>query len=209
MSGLNGYEFGKRVLDLAGAGVGLLVSSPLLVLIMWRARSKLGRPSLFRHERAGRHGLPFDVLKIRTMTDERDEAGALLPDADRLTPFGQTLRSASIDELPQLWNVLRGEMSLVGPRPLPMRYVNRYSVHQRRRLDVKPGLTGWAQIQGRNLTSWPDRLEQDVWYVDNRSFVLDLKILWRTIGVVLARRGVSAEGQATMEEFFGEGEGAG
>ncbi len=159
---------------------------------------------VLRQERAGRGGVAIVVPKFRTMTDERGSDGELLPDADRLTPLGSRLRSLSLDELPQLWSVLKGDMSLVGPRPLPMKYVERYSAEQRRRLDVKPGITGWAQVSGRNALSWPEKLALDVWYVDNASVWLDIRILARTVMSVVRRDGVSADGHATMPEFMGE-----
>jgi sugar transferase EpsL len=194
----------KRATDIAGAALGLIICSPLVVVaavISWRA---FGRPVLVHHQRAGRHGAPIDVVKLRTMTDERDESGRLLPDEQRLTPAGARLRRWSLDELPQLWTVLTGVMSLVGPRPLPVTYVDRYDEAQRRRLLVKPGMTGWAQVHGRNVLSWPDRLALDVWYVEHCSIVVDMRILIRTIGAVLSGRGVSADGHATMTEFLGD-----
>jgi lipopolysaccharide/colanic/teichoic acid biosynthesis glycosyltransferase len=162
---------------------------------------------LFRQERAGRHGRPFVLTKLRTMTDERGPDGALLPDADRLPVFGSFLRSTSLDELPELVHVLRGEMSLVGPRPLPTTYLDRYSTRQARRHEVRPGITGWAQVNGRNAAGWAERLEMDVWYVDHRSLRLDLRILWRTLRVVASREGVAGDGSATMTEFLGTGDG--
>jgi lipopolysaccharide/colanic/teichoic acid biosynthesis glycosyltransferase len=158
---------------------------------------------LFRQERAGLDGRPFQIVKFRTMTDARGPDGALLSDADRLTPFGRFLRSTSLDELPELWNVLRGDMSLVGPRPLLMRYEPLYTPRQRRRHDVRPGITGWAQVNGRNAMSWEARFELDVWYVEHRSLGLDLRILWRTVATVLRREGVSQAGHVTMEPFAG------
>ncbi len=167
-------------------------------------RFRLGSPVLFRQERAGRNAARILVPKFRSMSDERDPDGNLLPDDERLTPFGAKLRSTSLDELPQLWTVIKGDMSLVGPRPLPTIYVDRYSPLQRRRLDTRPGITGWAQVNGRNATSWPARLEQDVWYVDHASLRLDLRILALTLKTALRRDGVAAEGHATMREFMGE-----
>jgi len=166
-------------------------------------RLKLGKPILFRQPRAGFHGCQFELLKFRTMTNARDPQGRLLPDEQRLTPFGRLLRSTSLDELPQLFNVLRGDMSLVGPRPLLMEYLPRYTPEQARRHEVRPGITGWAQVNGRNVLSWEEKFRMDVWYVDNRSIWLDLKILWLTLRSVLARRGISAPGEATMPEFMG------
>jgi len=166
-------------------------------------RMRLGRPVLFRHVRAGLHGRPFTLYKLRTMTDERDDAGVLLPDAARLTPFGRFLRSTSLDELPELWNVLKGEMSLVGPRPLLPEYLPLYTPEQARRHDVKPGVTGWAQVNGRNAISWQQKLTLDVWYVDHRSFRLDLSILFLTLKKVFLREGVDQSKGVTMERFRG------
>jgi sugar transferase EpsL len=194
----------KRLLDVAIAGGGLLVGWPVIALVAVLVRWRLGSPVLFRQERVGYRGRPFELTKFRTMTDDRAPDGSLLPDEVRLTALGRFLRSTSLDELPELLHVLRGEMSLVGPRPLPAAYLDRYSARQARRHDVLPGLTGWAQVNGRNSTGWAERLEMDVWYVDNRSLWLDLRILCRTIAVVLRRRGVSEDGHATMTEFLGE-----
>lgn len=193
----------KRVLDAVVAGLALAVLSPVLALVAALVRLRLGSPVLFRQERAGMDGAPFVLAKFRTMTDERGPDGELLPDEDRLPAFGSFLRSTSLDELPELVHVLRGEMSLVGPRPLPTKYLARYSPRQARRHEVRPGITGWAQVNGRNTTSWAERLEMDVWYVDNRSLLLDLKVLWRTLRVVASREGVAEDGQVTMTEFFG------
>ena len=187
----------KAAMDRAGAAVGLVVCSPLLAVVAVGVRVALGSPVLFRQRRPGLHGEPFDCIKFRTM---RNGEGS---DADRLTAFGRFLRSTSLDELPELLNVLRGQMSLVGPRPLLTEYLERYSVEQARRHEVKPGLTGWAQVNGRNATTWEERLALDVWYVDHWSLALDLRILIRTMGTVLKRRGVSAAGSATMPEFLG------
>ena len=194
----------KRLLDVAIAGGGLLLTWPVIALVAVLVRWRLGSPVLFRQERVGYRGRPFELTKFRTMTDERSADGALLPDEVRLTALGRFLRSTSLDELPELLHVLRGEMSLVGPRPLPAAYLDRYSARQARRHDVLPGLTGWAQVNGRNSAGWAERLEMDVWYVDNRSLWLDLRILCRTIAVVLRRQGVSEDGHATMTEFLGE-----
>ena len=191
----------KRAIDVAGAVAGLVVLSPVLAAAALAVRLRLGRPVLFRQERLGRHERPFTIYKLRTMTDGRDPAGRLLPDVDRLTGLGRFLRSASLDELPELWNVLRGDMSLVGPRPLPVHYRERYTPEERRRHDVRPGITGWAQVSGRNAVGWDERLAMDVWYVEHRSLRLDIRILARTIGAVLRRRGISAEGEATMGEL--------
>lgn len=193
----------KRVFDLIAATLGLLVLGLPLLLLAWQVRRKLGSTVLFTQVRPGLHGKPFRMVKFRTMTDERDGSGALLPDADRLTPFGRFLRASSLDELPELWNVLRGEMSLVGPRPLLMEYLPLYSPEQARRHEVRPGITGWAQVNGRNAISWADKFALDVWYVDHCSLWLDLRILWLTVRKVLVRDGISAAGEATMPKFEG------
>lgn len=193
----------KRVLDVVVAGVALVVLSPVLAVVAVLVRLRLGSPVLFRQERAGLDGTPFVLTKFRTMTDQRGPDGTLLPDADRLPAFGSFLRSTSLDELPELVHVVRGEMSLVGPRPLPTKYLSRYSTRQARRHEVRPGITGWAQVNGRNATGWAERLEMDVWYVEHRSFLLDLKVLWRTLQVVASRDGVTEDGSATMTEFLG------
>lgn len=196
----------KRVIDIVGAALALVALSPVLVLVAVLVRLKLGSPVLFRQPRAGLGGAPFVLTKFRTMTDEVDDDGALLPDDVRLTGFGRLLRSTSLDELPELVHVLRGEMSLVGPRPLPVTYLDRYSARQARRHEVRPGLTGWAQVNGRNAAGWPERLEMDVWYVEHRSLRLDLRILARTVLVVLDRSGVAEDGHVTMSEFQGAGD---
>lgn len=193
----------KRVFDLLAAALGLLLMAVPLALLAWQVRRKLGSPVLFTQVRPGLHGKPFRMVKFRTMTDERNASGALLPDAQRLTPFGRFLRSSSLDELPELWNVLRGEMSLVGPRPLLMEYLPLYSPEQARRHEVRPGITGWAQVNGRNAISWADKFALDVWYVDHRSLWLDVRILWLTVRKVLVRDGISAPGDATMPKFDG------
>ena len=180
----------------------LLLALPLLSLI-WLVRNKLGNPVFFRQVRPGMHGKPFEMVKFRTMTDERGPDGQLLPDAVRLTPFGRFLRYSSLDELPELWNVLKGDMSLVGPRPLLMEDLPLYSPEQARRHEVRPGVTGWAQINGRNAISWEDKFKLDTWYVDNQSFWLDIRILWLTVRKVLVRDGISAAGEATMSKFTG------
>ena len=172
-------------------------------------RLKLGSPVLFRQRRPGLHGKPFTIYKFRTMTDARDAQGKLLPDAERLTPFGRFLRSASLDELPELFNVLKGDMSLVGPRPLLMQYLDRYTPEQMRRHEVKPGITGWAQVNGRNAITWEQKFALDVWYVDNKSLGLDGKIILLTLWKILKREGISQPGQATMEEFMGQATSAG
>ncbi len=195
----------KRLADICVAGGLLVVLSPLLlalgVVVWWR----LGWPVLFVQTRPGLHGRPFALVKFRTMTKAQDSQGAPLPDAERLTGLGRFLRATSLDELPELWNVLRGEMSLVGPRPLLMDYLPLYTPEQARRHEVRPGITGWAQIHGRNAVSWEDRFALDVWYVDNRGLGLDLRIVWQTVLAVLRREGISAEGHATMPKFEGSG----
>lgn len=196
----------KRLLDAAVAGAALVLLAPVLALTAVAVAVFLGRPVLFRQVRPGLHARPFAVAKFRTMTDARGPDGALLPDAVRLTPFGRWLRRTSLDELPQLWNVLRGDMSLVGPRPLLFEYLPLYSTRHATRHAVRPGLTGWAQVNGRNALSWPERLDLDAWYVEHRTLALDLRILWMTVGAVLAGRGISQQGQATMEPFRGYGE---
>ena len=193
----------KRLLDLLlSFGLLLVLALPLL-LLGGLVRRKLGSPVLFRQIRPGQHGRPFRMVKFRTMTDERGADGELLPDAERLTPFGRFLRATSLDELPELWNVLKGDMSLVGPRPLLMEYLPLYSPEQARRHEVRPGVTGWAQINGRNALSWEDKFRLDVWYVDNQSFWLDLKILFLTLKKVFVREGISAAGEVTMPRFTG------
>jgi lipopolysaccharide/colanic/teichoic acid biosynthesis glycosyltransferase len=193
----------KRSFDLVLAVFAALLLAPVLAVVAVLVRSRLGSPVLFRQLRPGLHGKPFEMVKFRTMTDARGADGALLPDAVRLTPFGQFLRRASLDELPELWNVLRGEMSLVGPRPLLMQYLPLYSPAQARRHAVRPGVTGWAQVNGRNALSWDEKFAADVWYVDNCSLWLDLKILALTVLAVLGRKGISAAGEATMPPFTG------
>jgi lipopolysaccharide/colanic/teichoic acid biosynthesis glycosyltransferase len=194
-------RLGKRLFDLALAVPALLLFSPVLAIVSVLVRVKLGAPVLFRQQRPGLHGRPFTVLKFRTMTNDRDADGNLLPDADRRTRLGQFLRATSLDELPELINVLRGEMSLVGPRPLLMCYLERYTPEQMRRHAVPPGITGWAQVGGRNSLGWGDKFARDVWYVDHLSLAMDLKILGMTLVAVLRREGISAEGHATMPEF--------
>jgi sugar transferase EpsL len=191
----------KRAIDLLGATAGLIGLAPVLLLIALAVRCLLGQPVLFRQMRAGSHGRTFELLKFRTMTETRDAAGAPLPDDQRLTRLGGWLRSTSLDELPELINVLRGDMSLVGPRPLLPEYLPHYSPEQARRHDVPPGITGWAAVQGRNALSWERRLALDVWYVDHWSLALDLKILLMTVVTVLKREGISPEGHTTMPRF--------
>jgi lipopolysaccharide/colanic/teichoic acid biosynthesis glycosyltransferase len=193
----------KRFFDFICAALGLLLLAIPFLLLVWRVRRELGSPVFFCQMRPGLHGRPFRMIKFRTMTDARGSDGRLLPDADRLTAFGRFLRASSLDELPELWNVLKGDMSLVGPRPLLVEYLPLYSRVQARRHDVRPGITGWAQVNGRNALSWDRKLELDVWYVDNRSLWLDFRILWLTLRKVLARDGISAPGEATMPRFTG------
>lgn len=193
----------KRLFDLLLSLGGLLVLALPLMLLWVLVRCKLGSPVLFRQVRPGLHGRPFVMVKFRTMTDECDEDGELLPDALRLTAFGRFLRASSLDEVPELWNVLRGEMSLVGPRPLLMEYLPLYSQEQARRHDVRPGITGWAQVNGRNAVCWQDRFKLDIWYVDHHSLWLDLRILWLTVRKVIVRDGINAQGNATMPRFTG------
>lgn len=196
-------RWGKRLVDVVLAGVGLVALSPVLALVTIMVRIKLGSPVLFRQLRPGLGGRPFTLLKFRSMSSTTDNSGDLLPDAQRLGPFGRFLRSTSLDELPELWNVLRGEMSLVGPRPLLMEYLDRYSVDQVRRHNVRPGLTGLAQVSGRNTISWSQKFDLDVWYVDNVSFRLDASILLMTVKSVVRRDGVSANGEISMPPFEG------
>ncbi|MFC3149126.1 sugar transferase [Piscinibacterium candidicorallinum] len=193
----------KRLFDILCAAFGLALLAVPLVLLMWAVQRKLGSPVFFTQVRPGLAGRPFKMIKFRTMTSERGPDGELLPDAQRLTHFGRWLRATSLDELPELWNVLRGDMSVVGPRPLLMEYLPLYSAEQARRHEVRPGVTGWAQINGRNAISWDEKFALDVWYVDNRSLWLDLKILFLTVAKVVRREGISAAGEATMERFTG------
>lgn len=193
----------KRFFDVFASSLGLLLLFPVIAIVAWHIRSKLGSPVLFRQVRPGLNGRPFEMIKFRTMRDALDASGNPLPDAERMTPFGSFLRSSSLDELPELWNVLKGEMSLVGPRPLLMEYLPLYSPEQYRRHEVRPGVTGWAQINGRNALSWDEKFKLDVWYVDNRSLWLDLKIIFLTIKKVVVRDGINAAGEATMAKFTG------
>jgi lipopolysaccharide/colanic/teichoic acid biosynthesis glycosyltransferase len=197
--------FGKRLLDLAVAAAALVLLAPVLLLVALVVRLRLGGPVLFRQQRPGLRGKPFVLYKFRTMLETRDEEGRLLPDEQRLTPLGLWLRSTSLDELPELYNVLRGEMSLVGPRPLLVRYLERYSPTQARRHEAKPGLTGWAQVNGRNALSWDEKFALDVWYVDHYGLWLDLEILARTVWIILKREGISPAGRVITEEFMGSG----
>ena len=193
----------KRVFDIFASAAALIMLFPLLVVLAVLVRLKLGYPIFFCQQRPGRHGKPFRMMKFRTMTDARDRDGSLLPDAERLTSFGRFLRSTSLDELPEFLNVLKGDMSLVGPRPLLMRYLERYTPEQMRRHEVRPGITGWAQVNGRNALSWDEKFALDVWYVDHQSFWLDIKIMFRTVVKIFKREGIAQPGQATMEEFYG------
>lgn len=193
----------KRLFDIMVSATGLLLIAPLIALVALQIRCKLGSPVLFRQIRPGKDGKPFEMIKFRTMRDAVDSVGNPLPDAERMTPFGSFLRSSSLDELPELWNVLKGDMSLVGPRPLLMEYLSLYSKEQYRRHEVRPGVTGWAQINGRNALSWETKFKLDIWYVDNRSIWLDLKIVYLTVKKVLIRDGIAAEGEATMSKFTG------
>ncbi|WP_321351632.1 sugar transferase [Halopseudomonas oceani] len=193
----------KRAFDIVAAGCALLLLAPVIGYVAWQISRKMGSPVLFRQVRPGLNGKPFEMIKFRTMKDALDAAGNPLPDAERLTPFGQFLRSSSLDELPELWNVLKGDMSLVGPRPLLMEYLPLYSAEQARRHEVRPGVTGWAQVNGRNALSWEEKFKLDVWYVDNQSLWLDIKVLFLTVKKVLVRDGISAEGEATMSKFTG------
>jgi sugar transferase EpsL len=196
----------KRLFDLILASLGLALFSPILLVVAVLVAIRHGRPVLFRQQRPGYKGQPFYIYKFRTMTGARDAAGNLLPDAERLTPLGRSLRATSLDELPELFNVLRGEMSLVGPRPLLMEYLERYSPEQMRRHDMLPGLTGWAQVNGRNVITWEDKFRFDVWYVDHWSFWLDIRILFKTVLKVIRREGINKPGHATTEYFMGNGE---
>ena len=194
----------KRTLDLLLATLALLLLGFPLLFLMWQVRRKLGSPVFFQQTRPGLQGRPFKMVKFRTMTDARGPDGQLLPDAERLTAFGRFLRASSLDELPELWNVLKGDMSLVGPRPLLMEYLPLYSPEQARRHHMRPGITGWAQVNGRNAISWEDKFALDVWYVEHRTLWLDVKILWMTIKKVLVREGISAAGESTMPRFEGQ-----
>ncbi|MEM1502844.1 sugar transferase [Domibacillus sp. 8LH] len=193
----------KRLFDFVCSFVGIVLLSPIILITALLIRIKLGSPIVFKQQRPGLHGKPFFVYKFRTMTDERDEFGDLLPDHIRLTSFGKLLRKLSLDELPQLFNVLKGDISLVGPRPLLMEYLGLYTPEQSRRHEVRPGITGWAQVNGRNAISWEEKFRLDVWYVENRSFWLDLKILMMTVMKVFKSEGVSQQGHVTMTKFTG------
>ena len=197
------YSFTKRLLDVLISAATLILFAPVMAVVAILARTRLGSPVIFRHPRPGFREVAFDCIKFRTMTNDRDSAGKLLKEELRLTEFGKLLRRTSLDELPQLWSVLKGDMSLVGPRPLEMRYLPRYSAEQHRRHTVPPGITGWAQVNGRNEIEWDRKFKLDIWYVDHRSLSLDLKILVLTFWKVVTAAGISKAGHASMEEFFG------
>jgi len=193
----------KRIFDIVASLAGLIVLSPVIAIVAYLIHKRLGSPILFRQVRPGLGGIPFEMVKFRTMRDAMDAKGHPLPDSERMTDFGRFLRSSSLDELPELWNVIKGDMSLVGPRPLLMEYLPLYDEVQIRRHDVRPGVTGWAQINGRNALSWDEKFQLDVWYVENQSLWLDLKIIFLTLKKVLIRDGISAEGEVTMPRFTG------
>lgn len=193
----------KRLFDLFSSFFGLLLLSPVFLVVAWTIRRKLGSPVFFRQVRPGKDGKPFNMIKFRTMRDAVDATGQPLPDSERMTPFGSFLRSTSLDELPELWNVLIGHMSLIGPRPLLMEYLPLYSQTQYRRHEVRPGISGWAQVHGRNALSWEEKFKLDVWYVDNRTFLLDLNVLFLTIKKVISRDGITASDEVTISKFTG------
>ncbi|WP_148334953.1 sugar transferase [Acinetobacter lwoffii] len=193
----------KRLLDIIIASIALILLSPLYALVAYKVKKNLGSPVLFRQVRPGLHGKPFEMIKFRTMKDAMDEQGNPLPDSERLTPFGKMLRSTSLDEMPELWNVIKGDMSIVGPRPLLMEYLPLYSPEQAKRHDVRPGMTGHAQVNGRNAIGWEEKFKLDTWYVENQSIWLDFKIMFKTVHKVLAKDDISAEGEATMTKFTG------
>ena len=193
----------KRAFDIAAAASALVVLSPVLAITAYKVKKELGLPVLFRQTRPGLHGKPFEMIKFRTMKDATDKEGNALPDSQRLTDFGKKLRASSLDELPELWNVLKGDMSLVGPRPLLMEYLPLYSAEQAKRHNVRPGVTGYAQVNGRNSLSWEDKFKLDTWYVEHQSLWLDMKILLKTVKKVIIKDGISAEGEATMTKFTG------
>lgn len=194
----------KRFFDVVMSLVLIIAFFPIFVLLVLVIRFKLGAPVLYKQVRPGLNGKPFEMVKFRSMSNTKDADGNALPDEQRLSSFGKFLRSTSLDELPELWNIFRGDMSFVGPRPLLMEYLPLYSPEQLRRHDVRPGITGWAQVNGRNSISWPERFKLDLWYVDNQSVLLDVRILLKTVYKVLSREGISADGQATMQKFTGE-----
>ena len=193
----------KRLLDIIIASIALILLSPLYAFVTYKVKKNLGSPVLFRQVRPGLHGKPFEMIKFRTMKDAMDEQGNPLPDSERLTPFGQMLRSTSLDEMPELWNVIKGDMSIVGPRPLLMEYLPLYDSEQAKRHDVRPGMTGHAQVNGRNAIGWEEKFKLDTWYVENQSIWLDFKIMFKTVHKVLAKDDISAEGDVTMPKFTG------
>lgn len=193
----------KRLFDISAATTALVILSPVYAITAYKVKKNLGSPVLFRQTRPGQGGVPFEMIKFRSMKDAIDTEGNPLPDSERLTPFGQTLRNTSLDELPELWNVIKGDMSLVGPRPLLIEYLPLYSTEQYRRHNVRPGVTGWAQINGRNAIGWDEKFKLDTWYVDNQSLWLDIKILFKTVKKVLIKDGISADGEVTMSKFTG------
>lgn len=193
----------KRFIDISASLCALILLAPVMAIVAWNIRKKLGSPVLFRQVRPGHDGKPFEMVKFRTMRDAVDSDGHPLADSERMTPFGSFLRASSLDELPELWNVLKGEMSLVGPRPLLMEYLPLYSAEQNRRHEVRPGVTGWAQVNGRNALSWDEKFKLDVWYVENQSFRLDLKIIFMTVKKVVVKEGISADDNVTMSKFTG------
>ena len=196
-------KFFKRLFDIVASASGLIFLSPVFLILIYLIRKNLGEPVFFTQERPGKDGKPFKMIKFRSMRDAVDKDGNPLPDSERLTPFGKKLRATSLDELPELWNVLKGDMSLVGPRPLLMSYLPLYNEFQNRRHEMRPGVTGWAQVNGRNAISWDEKFAHDVWYIDNFSFWLDIKILFLTVKKVFVKEGISAEGEATMPYFTG------
>ena len=193
----------KRAFDIAASTSALVVLSPVLAITAYKVKKELGSPVLFRQTRPGLHGKPFEMIKFRTMKDALDKNGNVLPDSERLTEFGKKLRASSLDELPELWNVLKGDMSLVGPRPLLMEYLPLYNAEQAKRHNVRPGVTGYAQVNGRNSLSWEDKFKLDTWYVEHQSLWLDMKILLKTVKKVIIKDGISADGEATMTKFTG------
>ena len=196
-------KFFKRLFDIIASASGLIFLSPVFLILIYLIRKNLGEPVFFTQERPGKDGKPFKMIKFRSMRDAVDKDGNPLPDSERLTPFGKKLRATSLDELPELWNVLKGEMSLVGPRPLLMSYLPLYNEFQNRRHEMRPGVTGWAQVNGRNALSWDEKFAHDIWYIDHYSFWLDMKILFLTVKKVFIKEGISAEGEATMPYFTG------
>ena len=196
-------KFFKRLFDIIASASGLIFLSPVFLILIYLIRKNLGEPVFFTQERPGKDGKPFKMIKFRSMRDAVDKDGNPLPDSERLTPFGKKLRATSLDELPELWNVLKGEMSLVGPRPLLMSYLPLYNEFQNRRHEMRPGVTGWAQVNGRNALSWDEKFAHDIWYIDHYSFWLDMKILFLTVTKVFIKEGISADGEATMPYFTG------